>query len=602
MWLRLIGRIRGGVPAELAQERTIDLFHQLVEEEAGAGLTTAAREAIAKLKTALVPFAGGFTHMRQRWEKPLLVLMTVVGLVLLIVCANVGNLLLARGAGRQREMAMRLALGAGRLRLIRQLLTESALLAAFGGALALVVAQWTIRFLLGLLTPQGADALDTGLDGRVLLVTMGLAALTVLIFGVVPAVRATRVEINPALRRQSGMASADRRGGRLRKTLVIFQVAVSLCLLIGAGLLVRSLGNLRGQDMGFRPEGVVLIDIDPQGGGFAEARLPALHRGLLDRITALPDVSAAGLSQYSLLGRARRIEVASVDGYEAKPDDDAQVQALIVTPRYFEAIGASLVAGRPFDDQDQPGGPEVAIVSESFARHFLGGQPAVGRRFGLDGPQSSRSIEIVGTVRDIKATDLRAEAPRLIYRPAAQMPTYLNSIVVRCRRDPAAMVPRLRQILADVAPDLPVTDVTPLTARIDVALRDERMLSQLSGLFGLLALLLASIGLHGVLAYGVVQRTGEIGLRMALGAGRPQVLWMILRDGLAWVGIGAAIGLLASLVFGRLLASLLFGLGPIDPVTILGAVATLVGVACAAAFWPARRASRLDPFTALRAE
>ena len=540
--------------------------------------------------------------MRQRWDKPLVVLMTVVGLVLLIVCANVGNLLLARGASRQRELAMRLALGAGRLRLIRQLLTESALLAALGGALALVVAQWTIRFLLGILSPQGAAALDTGLDGRVLLVTMGIAAMTVVLFGVVPAVRATRVEITPALRRQSGMASGDGRGGRLRKTLVIFQVAVSLCLLIGAGLLVSSLGNLRAQDMGFRPDGAVLIEIDPQGGGYAETRLPALHRSVLDRITALPDVSAAGLSLYGLLSRARRIEVASVDGYEAKANEDTRVQVLFVTPRYFEAIGAPLIAGRPFDEQDRQGGPDVAIVSESFARHFRGGQSAVGSRFGFDGPPSSRAIEIVGTVRDIKATDLREEAPRLIYRPAAQVPTYLNSIVVRCRRDPAVMVPRLRQVMADVAPDLPVIDITPLTAQVDVALRDERMLSQLSSLFGVLALLLASIGLHGVLAYGVVQRTGEIGLRMALGAGRLQVLWMVLRDGLAWVGIGAAIGLLASLVFGRLLSSLLFGLDPIDPATILVAAATLVGVAGAAAYWPARRASRLDPFTALRAE
>jgi predicted permease len=528
--------------------------------------------------------------------------MTVVFLVLLIVCANVGNLLLARGASRQRELAMRLALGAGRLRLVRQLLTESLLLSGLGGALALVVAPWTVRFLLGILGARNAAALDTALDGRVLLFTMGVAALTVLLFGVIPALRATRVEINPALRRHAGAASGDGHTGRLQKALVIFQVAVSLCLLVGAGLLVRSLGNLRSQDMGFRADGVVLIEIDPQGGGYEEGQMPDLQRRLLDRIEAVPDVSAASLSLYGLLGRARRVEDASVDGYEATPDDDTLVQAMFVTPRYFEAIGASLIEGRPFDERDRSGGPAVAIVSEAFARHFLGGGSAIGRRFGLDGPESSRMIEIVGVVGDIKPTELREPAPQIFYRPAAQVPGYLNSVEVRCRRDPATMVPHLRRVVAEVAPDLPLLRISPLADRVDVALSDERMLSQLTGVFGGLALLLAAIGLHGVLAYGVVQRTSEIGLRLALGAGRLEVLWMVMRGALAWVGVGAAIGLIATLALGRLLSSLLFGLDPIDPMTILVASATLAGVAAAAAFWPARRASRLDPLTALRCE
>jgi predicted permease len=336
MWLRLIGRLRSGVTAETAQARTVDLFRQLVTEEAGTGITPDTAAAIAKLSTDLVSFAGGFSNLRRRWEKPLLLLMAVVGLVLLIVCASAGNLLLARGASRQREMAMRLALGAGRRRLIRQLLTESLLLSVLGGALGLVVAPWTIRFLLGILSPRGAASLDPGLDGRVLLFTAGVAGLAMLLFGVVPAIQATRVEIDPTLRRHSGTVSGDRRGGRLRRALVIFQVAVSLCLLVGAGLFVRSLGNLRSQDMGFRVDGVVLLEIDPQGGGYPEARLPDLHRDLLDRISALPDVSAASLSLYGLLGRSRRMEGATADGYNAKPGEDTRVQVLFVTPRYFD--------------------------------------------------------------------------------------------------------------------------------------------------------------------------------------------------------------------------------------------------------------------------
>lgn len=603
MWLRLIGRLRSGVTAELALARTNDLFRRLVAEEAGPGMSAETGQAIARLETQLVSFASGLSRLRLRWEKPILVLMAVVGLVLLAACANVGNLLLARGASRQRELALRLALGSGRLRLVRQLLTESVMLAALGAALALIVARWTIRFLLGILSSRGAAALDTGLDGRTLLFTMGVATLAVVLFGVLPAVRATRVDILPAIRRASTTSAGAGAGWGLRRALVVFQVAVSLCLLVGAGLLLRSLDNLRSQDMGFRADRVLLVEIDPQGGGYQVERLQDVYRELLERIGALPDVSAASLSLYGLLSEARRFDAVSVDGYAAQPDEDVDAQTLFVTPRYFDTIGVPLVAGRPFDDRDRAEAPNVAIVTESFARHFFGGQLAVGRRFGIDGPQSSRAIEVVGTVRDLKPTDLRAPPPRLFYVPAAQVPGgYLRSVEVRCRIDPAVLEPRVRQLIAEVAPDLPVVGVTPLATRVDASLRDERVLSQLTGLFGVLALLLAAVGLHGVLAYGVTQRTSEIGIRLALGAEEGQVLWMVLREAVAWVGIGAAIGLAATLALGRLISSLLFGLDPVDPATILAATGTLGAVACAAAYWPARRAAKLDPLTALRCE
>ncbi len=602
MWLRLIGRLRPGVSAEQARARTSDLFRRLVTEEAGTEVTPDTKAAIARLATDVVPFAKGFPHLRQRWGRPLLVLMAVVGLVLLIACANVGNLLLARASSRQRELSMRLALGAGRRRLARQLLTESAMLSALGGAVGLLVAQWTLHFLIGILSSRGAAAIDTSLDGRVLLFALAVTTVAAFLFGLVPALRATRVEIQAALRNSSTTSGGKGDGWRIRRALVIFQVAVSLCLLVGAGLLLRSLGYLRGQELGFRSEGVLLVEIDPQGGGIDTQRLPQLHRALLDRIGALPGVSAASLSLYGLLSGAQRIEDVAVDGYAARPDEDTRAQVLFATPRYFDAIGVPIASGRAFNDRDRDGGQQVAIVSESFARAFFGDHPAVGRRFGLDGPTSSRDIEIVGTVHDTKPTDLRENPPRLIYRPADQVAGYLNSIEIRTSGDPVLIAPQVRRAIAEIEPNLPVLDVTPLSAQVDASLREERMLGQLTGLFGAVALLLAAIGLHGVLAYGVTQRASEIGVRLALGAGRRQVLWMVLKQAMVWVAIGIAIGLAATLALGRLLASLLFGLDPLDPMTILVAGSTLVAVAVGAAYWPARRAARLDALTALRSE
>ena len=349
-------------------------------------------------------------------------------------------------------------------------------------------------------------------------------------------------------------------------------------------------------------DSVLTAEIDPQGGGIRRRAVAAASQGAPGADRRASGVRAASLSLYGLLAGSQRIETASVDGYAARPDEDTTVHVLFVTPRYFEAIGTPFTSGRPFDDRDRTGAPMVAIVSESFARYYLGGQQAVGRRFGLDGPASSREIEIVGTVGDIKPTDLWEKPPRVIYRPAAQMTDYLNSIEVRTSGDPALLAPQLRRVISEVAPTLPVRDVMPLAAQLDASLREERMLSEVTGLFGMVALALAAIGLHGVLAYGVTQRTSEIGIRLALGANRPQVLWMVLRQALVWVGVGGAIGLAATLALGRLVTASLFGLSPLDPATIAASCATLGVVAVAAALWPARRAARLNPLTALRCE
>jgi predicted permease len=598
MWLRIIGRLPSGVSPEQAAARTNDLFHRLLVAEAGTEVTPQAKLEIERLTTHLAPFAKGFSGLRGRYSRPLLVLMAVVGLVLLIACANVGNLLLARASSRQREVAVRLALGASRRRLVRQLLTESLLLALLGGALGLIVARWIVSFLLSLIATGPNLAMD--LDPRVLGFTLGVSVLTALLFGLVPARRAARVDLDPALKSQNVIPGEPVQGFSLRRGLVISQVALSLLLLVVAGLFLRSLQNLRSQELGFRSEGVLIVDIDPQGGGYSPDQLPGLYRDLTERLEALPGVDSASLSYFSLLTGSRWRTEASVAGYSPPSEDAVNIEATFVTPGYLETIGVPLVGGREPDERDREGAPKVAMVNEAFARHFFGNHAPLGKRFGVEGEESSQEIEIVGVVKDLKVHDLWSETPRLVYFPVAQHGEYLYSLQVHGRSELAAA--QVRDAVAGVARDLPIVSVRSLDQQVERSLRQERLLSQLTAFFGLLALLLAAVGLYGVLAYGVSQRTNEIGIRMALGAEPSRVLRTVLGTAMGWVGTGIAIGLAAALAASRFLSSLLFGLDPIDVATLLLTTAALVLVAALAAYGPARRASRLDPVRALRYE
>jgi predicted permease len=598
MWLRIIGRLPPAISPDQAEVRTNDLFRRLLVAEAGMEITPQARLEIERLSTPLAPFAKGFSRLREYYSRPLLLLMGVVGLVLLIACANVGNLLLARASSRQREVAVRLALGSSRRRLVRQLLTESLLLALLGGAAGLLVAGWIVDFLLSLIV--AGSHVTVGLDPRVLLFTFGVSVLTALLFGLVPARRAACTELDPALRSQNVIPGEPLGGFSLRRGLVISQVALSLILLVVAGLFLRSLQNLRRQELGFRPEGVLVASIDPQGAGYAPEQLPGLYRDLAERLEALPGVEMASFSNYGLLTGSRRVLDAWVSGYTPGSDEKTEIEANIVTPGYLETIGAPLLAGREPDERDREGAPKVALVNQAFARHYFGGQSPLGKRFGVDGEESREQIEIVGVVGDLKVHDLWSETPRLAYFPAAQQKVYLFSLLVRSRSP--LSVPLVRDAITEVAPNLPVLSMRSLEEQVERTLRQERMLSQLTGFFGLLALVLAAVGLYGVLAYGVSQRTNEIGIRMALGAEPGRLLRSVLGTAMAWVGIGIAIGLSLALAVGRLLSSLLFGLDAIDPATLLLTTAVLFGVATLAAYAPARRASRLDPVRALRYE
>jgi predicted permease len=500
-------------------------------------------------------------------------------------------------------VALRLAVGSSRKRMLRQLLTESLMLSLLGGAVGLIVASWAIDFLLVLISTRGTGVpIDASLDGRVLLFTLFVSCLAAVLFGLAPAFHTARVDLSSALKSQGGVTDRRQQSWNLRRMLVVSQVAVSLALLIGAGLFLRSLENLRNVDVGFPADEVLQVEIDPQGAGYREEQLPGLYRELVERIGAIAEVRSASMSLFSLFTTRQWSSEIVIDGYEPQSDSDTRFRGNMVTPGYFETAGIPLVAGRTFDWRDGEGASLVAVVNETMARHFFPGESAIGQTFRLDDDASSPHITIVGVVKDLIYDDFWDETPRMVYFPVMQNMIHLTSIEVRAAGSPASVAPQVREAIREVSETLPILDVMTAGERVDRSLRQENLLSKLTGFFGLLALLLAAIGLYGVMAHGIVQRTNEIGIRMALGAARSRVVWMIIKDVLWMVVVGVAIGVGVALAGTRLVASLLYDLSPTDPVTILGAIGFLVVIAVSAGYLPARRASRMDPLRALRYE
>jgi len=597
--LPILGRLKAGVSREQASAELDLLQHQFLTE---AGMPEEKRKDFF-VRCKLMPAQRGLAELRKQFSSPLQVLMGIVGLVLLIACANVANLLLARAATRQKEISIRLAVGASRTRLIRQLLTESVLLASLGGGLGLLLAYWGAQSLLGFIPSRGAAlTLHFIPDARILSFTAVLSLLTGTLFGLAPAWRATRVPLHAALKDR-----ASRDGGRTRsgfgKMLVVSQMTLSLLLLIGAGLFVRSLQQLRQVETGFhRQEHVLLVSLDCYGTAYQGPRLSTLHQELLERMNGLPGVRSASLSTaIPFRGGvdATRIFLA---GAAAHPEDE-EINVIVVAPRYFETLGVPLVAGRDFGPQDGEPSPRVAVVSESMARRYFPNENPLGKRFSLTRQEAGKDREIVGVVKDARFGGHRQENTPMVYlshqqdwtRPAIHF-------ALRATGDPAAVIATVRQTIQSVGKDIPVAKIVTLRAQADEALAKERLVATLSGFFGLVALLLAGVGLFGLVSHGVGRRTNEIGIRMALGARRPDVLNLILKETLLLVLPGVLLGLVAAVIATRFIASLLFGVTATDPVTFVVAPLVLLAVALLACLIPARRAMKVDPMVALRYE
>jgi predicted permease len=591
------GRLEPGVSLPEARASLTVLFQQLLKAE---GLQDRPEDSAIALESAA---AGLDFSMRRTYLKPLFIVMGMVALVLLIACANIANLLLARAASRTGEISVRLALGCSRARLVRQLLTESALLSLAGAAAGLAISRWATDSLARMIIggPVGLK-LSLAPDIRVFAFLAALSIATAVMFGLAPALRSTRVDLAPALkglRRGSGQASRQRAG----RLLVVGQVAMSLLLLVGAGLLMRSFRNLHAQDFGFAPEHVVIFSLAGAPASRAPAAMAAVEKAVRDRVLAIPGVQSASISGTLMFSPSDIGSPFTIPGRPSPADQPFSARYNSVSPGYFETVGMRLVAGRSIEERDDVvGAPAVTVVNESMARRFFP-EGAVGRTIALTGPAwKDRPVTIVGVVHDAKYNNLREDAKPLFFLPYAQLTRSLRALEVRTERPVSEIAGPVRAALASVAKDVMIRGIIPLTEQVDQSLAGEQLLLRLCVVFGGLALLLACVGLYGVIAYSVAQRTPEIGLRVALGATPFSVMRGVLRDTLVLVAAGIAIGIPAALFAGRLLVSFLYGLTPRDPGTLALATATLVVAATAAAALPARRASRVDPNVALRYE
>jgi predicted permease len=558
----------------------------------------------AKMRLTARAAAGGSSGLRTTYKDALVVLLVVVGTVLLIGCANVANLLLARAAARQHELAVRLAIGAGRGRLVRQLLTESLLLSFAGGAAGLLFARWAggllVRFLS---TRTNAVFVDLTLDTRVLLFSIAIATISGLLFGLLPAWRVSRVDPQSAMKAQGrGVAHGGNRFG-LGRVLVVGQVALSLVLVVAAGLLVGSFRKLVTMDPGFRREGVLLASMNLATTGWPEAQRRSVHRQVLERLRALPGVEAVGASYTTPLGNSSWNDVVAVPGYDAPTAQDSVVMFNAVSEGWFEALGTGLVAGRDFQPGEGKSGALVAVINETMAQRFFRHPAPLGRRFQTRTADSlNPPMEIVGVVRDAKYQSLREDNPPTVYVPMDQGEWYGTRINYQLRTaNPAGLIPVISSLAGEFSPSISL-EYSTLAEQVGASLRRPRLLATLSGFFAMLALILAVVGLYGMVAYGVTRRRGEIGIRLALGAARTRVLGMVLGEAGRLVVAGLVLGVAASLATTRLLQSFLYGLAPNDPVTLTFSALALVSVALLASAIPAWRAASLDPTLTLREE
>jgi predicted permease len=598
--LHLMARLKPGVTMAEASANANLLFPQILRSFSGAPLTGENLQKLDKTRVDLNSMTTGFSRLRWQFSEPLKILMAVVGLVLLIACANIANLLLARSTARARELSVRQALGAGRLRLIRQLLTESLVLALAGGALGIAFASAANHLLLRMVSDgRTALKLDVPVDTRLLLFTLGVTLTTALLFGTIPAFRATRLNLTDSLKDGRNQLGATTKGP-LAKALVISQVALSLVLLVGAGLFVRSLVNLTNVDTGFNRENVIRLRVDPSSAGYKEdTRLTGMYREIEKLVSALPGVRAASFSIFTFNEGTWNNRI-WVQGY-LSGHRETDVHHNAVGNGYFAAMGIPLLAGRTFGPQDTATSAKVGVIGETMARTLFPSGSPIGLRYGR-GPDHAGDIEVIGVVKDVKYNSLDEKPQPGDYLPYTQNVRYLNDFEVRYTGDSAAAVAAIRQAIHDVDRTLPISDVTTLDEQVSRSITNQRLVAQLSTFFGLLAVFLSCIGIYGLMSYVVTRRTNEIGVRMALGAERSHVLWLVMRESLWLVALGIGIGVPVALAGDRLVSSMLYGIRPSDPLTLLAGVGVLLTVAALAGYLPARRASLVDPMVSLRYE
>ena len=597
-WLAIVGRLKPSVSMAQAHAATSLVFR----DEVLHGAKPLLKE-IDDPQLALLPAQKGLVGFRQFYDKPIYILTVAVGIVLLIACANLAALLLARATAREKEMAVRLALGAGRSRIIRQLLTESLLLSSAGAALGIVLADWSAQALAAFISKNAYSTLfiDTRPDARILAFTVGIALLTGILFGIAPAFRGSRISVAPALKESAASSDTTKVPGRrfgLGSALIVAQVALSVVVLTGAGLLVRTLANLRNIDPGFDTHNVLLFGINPKLTGYNNDRIQTLYSELQTRLASIPGVISASYSSNTLLDAGLWTSNVHIEGQPEKTT--VETNMLAVGPSFFETMRLPLLKGRTFSALDLRSTQAVAIVNQTFVQRFLEGRNPIGLQLGGTTPSGNKvEREIVGVVADAKYDDLRKPLEATVYIPLQEGEAYF---ALRTSTKPEALIPEVRRIVGALDDNVPVFDMRTQTQTIDRLLFNERLVAQLSSLFGGLALILACVGLYGLLSYEVARRTREIGIRTALGAQRREIFRLVLMQGLVLAIVGALIGIGAAIGVTRYLGSLLYGIRATDPATFVIIAFLLIAVALLACYIPSRRATRVDPLVALRYE
>ena len=600
-WLLLLGRVKASIPHSEAEAGLDALAQQVKDANTPAGTITKGLP-FSEQHIQFEPGGKGISLLRKRFSSPLKLLMAVVGLVLLIACANVAGLLLARGVGRRKEMAVRLALGASGWRLSRQLLTESMLLAVTGGAAGLLLAPWLVTLLMK--TQSRLEVAQTllgeGVDRRVLGFTALVALIAGLVFGAAPAWQSSKSDLVPALKEESGISGTRERRFNFRSLLVAAQLALAIVVLIGAGLCIKTVRNLLAIDPGFQAERLIVVPLDLDKKKYNEARGRALQQEVVDRFASVAGVEAVSYGLVTPISGNRYMSSLFVDGRKPLPDDQMAFDASFVGPRYHETMGIRLAKGRGFTEQDRAGAQRVVIINEAMAHRLFPDEEALGKRLSLG---SGAPLEVVGITQDAKHHDL-TESPLPHFDLAALQRGYdsYTNIVVRGNGPGADLIPALRNELQAIDSQLPVSDIKAMSEQIGNTLAPTRLASTLISVFGIVALLLAAIGLYGVMSYTVSRRTREIGIRMALGAESRDVLSLVIRQGMVLTAIGVVVGLSAAYASTRVAEGLLYGVSATDSATFAIVALLLSGVSLAACWIPARRATRVDPMIALRYE